>query len=156
MATPFRIRATSSSERLKAGAPAATVLGKEAPDGLEPTGVNDYLEKLLKMIPTEVVGLYLVGSGVIPITKRGVLLGWALFCLLCVIGVRILGTRDGARGLGPQWGAVAIAAVAFVIWVYSIGGPFAAYLGSGYQPFIGSLLVLAWTFVVPIVYRPQS
>ena len=50
---------------------------------------------------------------------------------------------------------VAISSVAFVIWVYSLGGPFAVF--NLYVPYIGSLLVLAWTFFVPTFYKgPQD
>jgi hypothetical protein len=110
-----------------------------------------YLDRLLKMIPGEVVGLYLVGSGFIPDKARAVVVVWAAVCLLGVIVVRIYGTADPKQGKPPQWGAVLISSVAFVIWIYTIGGPFAAYNLA--VPYIGSLLVLAWTFFVPLFYK---
>ena len=38
--------------------------------------MREYFERLMKMIPADVVGLYLVGSGVIPKEKRVVLASW--------------------------------------------------------------------------------
>ena len=105
------------------------------------------------MIPGEAVGLYLVGSGFIPGNQAVVLLIWSIFCFLCVIAIKAYGTADSAHNLPPDWIHVGISAVAFVIWLYTIGGPFAAYHMA--IPYIGSLLVLAWTVAVPIFYKGQ-
>jgi len=110
-----------------------------------------YLTRLMQMVPSEVIGLYLVGSGMIPENKPLVLSIWAVICLVGVIVVRAYGTSDPAKGQKPQWTAVILACVAFVIWVYSLGGPFRAY--GLYEPYVGSLSVLTWTFFVPKFYR---
>lgn len=154
MSAPFRIsvkaaNSTTLAARAAGGSATATATSTT-------NSVNVYLEKLIKMIPAEVVGLYLVGSGVIPAGQGAYLLGWTLFCLIAVVAVRALGTRDVDAKKSPQWAAVAISTVAFLIWIYSIGGAFQIYLGKGYQPFLGSLLVLAWTFVVPLFYNPAE
>ena len=115
--------------------------------------VREYFERLMKMIPADVVGLYLVGSGFIPKDKRVTLVVWTVVCLVGVIAVRIWGTIDSnpEKRLPPQWSVVGISAVAFLLWVYSIGGAFAAY-GIA-QPYLASLLVMAWTFFIPIFYK---
>ncbi|WP_213979234.1 hypothetical protein [Sphingomonas sp. dw_22] len=46
-----------------------------------------------------------------------------------------------------------IAAGAFVVWIYSQGGPFEQF--GLYVPYIGSLAVLLWTFVIPIFYKGE-
>jgi hypothetical protein len=104
----------------------------------------------MKMIPSEVIALYLVGAGVIPQPVRFALLAWSLVCLVAVVLVRSLGSRDPEKGAGPQWSSVAISSMAFVIWLYSLGGVFAAF--GVYVPYFGSLLVLAFTFFVPLIY----
>jgi hypothetical protein len=110
-----------------------------------------YLERLVKMIPVEVVGLYLIGSGIIPEGQRVGLLVWSIVCLIAVVVVRAYGTADPQKSQTPQWSVVLISSGAFVIWIYSLGGPFKLY--ALHVPFIGSLLVLAWTFFVPIFYK---
>ena len=114
-------------------------------------GFKSYLDRLIKMIPAEVVGLYLVGIGLIPEEDVPVSVGWVVVCLIAVVVVRMWGTADPPEGLGPQWRAVAIASGAFLIWVYSMGRPFDD-LGI-HVSYIGSLLVLVWTFFVPIFYQ---
>lgn len=137
MSAPFRIRR-----------PNLTITEESSGSQEE---LNSYLERLMKMIPSEVLSLYLVGSGVIPQTDRIVLVLWSVICLVGVVCIRVYGTADFQRKLPPQWKAVAISAIAFIIWIYSLGGPFAAY--NLHIPYVGSLLVLVWTFFVPIFYK---
>ena len=137
MSAPFRIK------RSDVGV-AEVALGRE-------DEFKSYLERLLLMIPGEVISLYLVGSGLIPEDQPIALVVWAVVCLVGVIVVRIYGTADPQNNKPTDWIHVAISTIAFVIWVYSMGGPFAEY--GLYVPYIGSLLVLAWTFFVPIFYK---
>jgi hypothetical protein len=137
MIGPFRIKRPDEGVRLVAR-------GGEAK-------FDFYLDRLLKMIPGEVIGLYLVGSGFIPQDRPTVLALWAVVCLVGVILLRAYATTDQPNGKPPQWGPVAISAVAFVIWVYTLGGPFAAF--GLFVPYIGSLFVLAWTFFIPVLYK---
>jgi hypothetical protein len=119
---------------------------------------SSYLDRLMKMVPTEVIGLYLVGSGIIPSSDPVVLTLWSLLCLVGVVAMRVWGTTDAAANQATDWMHVAISAVAFIIWLLSLGGgPFATggvFAAAHEQtPYLGSLLVLAWTFFVPIFYK---
>jgi len=136
MAAPFRITPPS---------------GRFVTAGTPPPGdtLKDYLERLIKLIPGEVVGIYLIGVGSIPSELAAVLAVWAAVCFALVVFVRAYGTWE--PNVGPQKTAVIVAAVSFVIWVYTMGGPFAAY---GLQvQYVGSLAVLVWTFIVPYFYK---
>lgn len=113
---------------------------------------RSYLDRLMKMIPSEILTLYLVGSGMIPDSEsRWWLVIWSAVCLVGLIVLRGYGTADRRNGVGPQWASVVLSAVAFVIWVYSLGGPFAAF--NLHKPFLGSLAIMAWTFFVPLWYK---
>jgi len=116
--------------------------------------IRQYLERLLKMIPAEVVGLYTIGSGFIPEKQALGSAIWLLICFVLVIAIRIYGTRDPTQGKPAQPIPVFVSTVAFVIWAYSLGGPFAKY--NLYIPWIGSLGVLFWSFVVPIFVKGSS
>ena len=137
MSAPFRIRRSD--------------VGAEAVSRESGEEFKDYLERLMKMIPAEVVGLYLIGSGIIPEGQRIGLLVWSIVCLIAVVVVRAYGTADPEKNEAPQWSVVLISSGAFVIWLYSLGGPFEPF--RWHVPYIGSLLVLAWTFFVPIFYK---
>lgn len=112
-------------------------------------GLADYIDRLLRLIPSEVVGLYLVGSGVIPDEQAGAHVAWSIFCFFAVIASRYFGTRS-SKDPTPQWPTIVISSISFVVWLYAIGGPFVD-LG-WHVGWIGSLMVLAWTFIVPLVY----
>ena len=115
---------------------------------------QSYLDRLIKMIPAEVIGLYLVGKGIIPADQTIPLLIWILICLIAVVAVRIYGTNDPNAVHHIDWPHVAISAVAFLIWVYTIGGIGGLFVDfSQKYPYVGSLMVLVWTFFVPLFYR---
>jgi hypothetical protein len=112
---------------------------------------DTYLTRLLKLIPSEVIALYLVGRGIIPEGNRLALTIWTGTALLLVVLVRTLGTSRNGKGQNPQWSSVCVSGCSFLIWIYSMGDVFQLY--SVYIPYIGSLLVLTWTFVVPFFLR---
>jgi hypothetical protein len=141
---PFRIRYIPVSDGLAMTGPTT-----EAPPAFQA-----YLDRLMRMIPGEAVALYLIGAGLIPNTDQVMLASWSVVCLLGVITIRIYGTRDPDANLGPQWTSVIVSSLAFIVWLYSLGGPFAA-LGI-HVPYVGSLLVLAWTFFVPFFYKGEA
>jgi len=135
MSAPLRIRP-----------PARKGVGDD--DGLKP-----YLDRLLKLIPAEVLSLYLVGSGLIPKAEIVTSIIWAVFCAIAVGVVKAYGTSDLARKVKPDMMHVMLSMIAFVIWIYSLGGPFEYF--NLYKGYVGSLLILAFTFVVPYLYRGQ-
>jgi len=111
---------------------------------------KEYLERLMKLIPAEVIGLYLTVIGVIP--SRIGIVAWAGFCLIAVLLIRIWGTADTAAHEPPDWKHVFISVVAYLVWIYSIGsGPFATF--NLYVPWVGTVLVSAVTFLAPYIYR---
>jgi hypothetical protein len=105
------------------------------------------------MIPAEAVSLYLVGSAIIPTTASPfVLTAWAIVCLIAVIVVRVVGTKDPTKPASTDWAHVVISCIAFLVWLYTLGGLNAAWHIQP-QPFIGSLLTFAFTFFAPFVYK---
>ena len=135
MRAPLRIRRWAGAARPReAQAP--------APDGLDP--LRGWLERLVKLIPSEIVVVYLAGrghAGAIPDL-------WPVICLALLVVVRVWGTREPPKG--PQWIAVSISAVSFVVWVFAIGGRFA---GVALNPDTAALVGLVWATLVPVVYR---
>lgn len=129
---------------------ASSAKPKQPKPQLRSANLQDYGERLVKLIPSEVVGIYLVGAGVIPAGAKISVTVWAAVCLGLVVLARAYGTREPALNLPPQWKAVLISSVSFVIWVYTIPGPFQSF-GLAI-PYVGSLAILVWTFVVPYFY----
>ena len=100
---------------------------------------------------TEVIAIYLFGIGAIPDGRVGATAAWAATCLVLVVIARGFTTRDAAQRLPPQWPAVIISALSFVIWIFTMPG-----LLQGFglaPPFVGSLIIAVWTFLIPYVYK---
>lgn len=170
MAAPFRIERTdmrqyapveelaemaeemettrSGGEGVKAPSPPRAARASRADANVE---VKSYLDRLLKMIPGEVIALYVLGTGVIPAGDSAVVVVWSFICIFAVISVRAWGTADRSNGETTDWVMVIISTVAFIIWLYNLGGPFAVY--DLYVPYIGTLVALAYTFFIPIFYK---
>lgn len=107
-------------------------------------GLSSWMERLVKLVPSEILAVYLAGrphAGAFP----GI---WPLVCLGLLVVVRVWGTREPPRG--PQWIAVAISAVSFVIFVFATGGPVLSFTLDSH---LAALLVLVWTTLVPVLYR---
>jgi hypothetical protein len=118
------------------------------------TGVDDYLGRLVKYIPAEIVGFYLTAAGVIPLgqdKKPNLLALWVVFGLgfvLVPVYFWFATTRGGKPPLTCQ---IVFATIAYPVWVFAIGGPF-AFL-SWYRSWIGSLFLLFVT-VLFAMYKP--
>lgn len=117
----------------------------------QPTAMQGYMERLVKLIPGEVVGLYLIGNGIIPPASKIATVVWSVICMLLVVLVRSQWTADRANKVPIQWFAVFVSSISFIIWVYNMPGPFNVY--NLVFPSVGSLAVLVWTFVIPYFYK---
>lgn len=113
--------------------------------------VKMYIQSLAKMVPAEAQSLYAIGRSAIPADEKGYTYGWIGFCVVAVILVRGLGTADPKQGQGPDWLHVLISCLAFLIWVYTLGGIFSDFNNA--KPFIGILLTVAFTFAVPYLFQ---
>ncbi len=106
--------------------------------------VDPWLTRLVKLMPAEVVAVYLAGRPLASDRYDG---EWPVVCLALVVIVRAWGTSGRS---GPQWASVALAAVSFVLWVYAMGGRFLTW---NVDVNLASLAVLVWTTLVPVFWR---
>ncbi len=118
-----------------------------------PSTEDTYLERLFKLIPSETIAVYLFIEGVLLSSlsdsdQQTQLVAW-LWGVLAILLVanffylrRIVNVTDPVQHV--------ILALALIVWVFTIGGPF-QYL-SFYQPFMGAVVLGLFTFCVPIFY----
>jgi hypothetical protein len=112
--------------------------------------VDGYFDRLVKYIPADVVGLWLVGVGLINTffgaTKAVIMLVFFLVCL----GITIWWTSDQTKEPGkvPARTQITVAAIAFTIWVIALQGTDIHDAFQWYRPAIGSLLLLVYSTVV--------
>jgi len=125
-----------------------------APPASMPDQVRSYFERVMKMVPLEVVSFYLAGLPFIP--EKHVLghILWAVAGLAGVFVARFFGTRESERGRSTDWVVLVLSMIAFLLWVYNLGGPFKA--AGIYIPAVASISVMVWTFFVPFFYKGQA
>lgn len=132
------IRGAAAATR---GVRAAAVPGTE--DG--------YLDRLLKLLPAETVAAYLFVDGVVKTALKDQpdalrLWLWIVFGIIALGNVlywRKSGVKDTLQFV--------LLTLAFAVWVFTIGGPFAQV--AWYQPFMGSVILGLFTFLVPLIYE---
>lgn len=112
----------------------------------EPTA-DTYQTRLLKLIPSEVVAMYIFLDGVLrsaPANVPAQAIRWLVF------GVLLCGTWFYLERVASvsKKGQLAVSTIAFAVWVFSLGGPFAAY--SWYSYIYGALILPLYTFGVAV------
>jgi len=108
------------------------------------TGDN-YRERLLKLIPSELLGTYMAVNAVLismdPSMMSTVLL-WVVFGICLAVTPLWLWFTQGVRKALQ----LVLTSIAFVIWVMTISGPFTTI--PGYKPFIGTVFLILFSGVI--------
>jgi hypothetical protein len=153
MAGSLRIYRAPPARLVAPGLPTAP--GAQAP---APTAsVDDYVQKVVKLIPSEVVGAYLVGAAMVAEgpARTAEKAWWAAACLVAVIVLRLYLTRSGADPVAPgrrfQWDAVTVSAISFAVWVHAMGDQLPGL--SWLSEHRASQALLLWSIIAPLVVR---
>jgi hypothetical protein len=109
---------------------------------------NRFLTALLKLIPSEVVAVYLFVLGILPerliphLVVAGVLVGLTPLYLRFAMGV-----RSAVQ--------LVVSCISMLIWIYALGqGPVRFLEAPWYEPWYGSVALAIWTLVPPMfLYR---
>lgn len=109
---------------------------------------DDYKDRLLKYIPAEVVAAYLAVQGIVPSiadaeASDAILLIAFLFLLIATPFYlrRVANITKKVQ--------LSISTASFFVWVMSVGGPFTQI--QGYDVAIGAVVLILFTFSVPII-----
>lgn len=115
---------------------------------------DNYASQIVKLIPIEIVGVYL---GISNLIAGQYLVQWIIFFAILVITPfylrRVANISDKAQ--------IIIAAISYIIWALSLGGPFEYLLKDKLPPgftvqALGGVLIMLYTLIVPIFYRPAK
>lgn len=106
---------------------------------------------MLKLIPTEIIAAYMAVHGifqgqVIELGGSDVtrFVGWTVFFVLLVLTPLYLVKIHNVRGRTQ----LVLTTLSFVVWVYTLGGPFQ--MVGWYQPQIASCVLVLWTLAIPL------
>lgn len=113
---------------------------------------DTYFEKLLRYIPADIVAGYVALDGILKEQLYTPLwLGWAVFAALAVLTplyvVYVKTTPPGLTAAKTfHWFA---STLAFGVWVFALGGPFAVTF-EWYRPVYGAVLLIVFTLSLPV------
>ncbi len=104
---------------------------------------NSFLKAVLKLIPSEIVAVYIFLQGVIPPRLYPYL---AVSAALVVITPLYLRFAMGVQAAGQ----LATSTVSTFVWIYAMGGPFRFLPPPWYEPWYGSAVLAFWTLIPPM------
>ncbi|HEX5055641.1 MAG TPA: hypothetical protein VFX02_04000 [Gammaproteobacteria bacterium] len=106
---------------------------------------DSYTDRLLKYVPAEVVALFITLDALVRSSSEiPTFIYWAIF-LFCTAATYLYLWRVAKVRKHCQ---LAISTVAFVVWVFALGGPFTHF--DWYSPIYGGLLLPIFTFAVAL------
>jgi hypothetical protein len=109
---------------------------------------NSFLQVLLKLIPSELIAVFVFVQGVMP------RLFWphlAVAVVLVALTPLYLSRASGVRSR-PQ---LVISTLSLVVWIYAMGaGPFRFIRPPFYEPWYGAVVLAVWTLVPPMFLTP--
>ena len=112
---------------------------------------SSYEDKLLKLIPADIVAAFIALNGFLAseIEKTKWILLAASLLLLLLIPMylnKIYGVYNAAQ--------ILVTMGSFLVWVYSIGGPF-TYFGLQ-NHYLAATILVFWTLLIPLInYEPE-
>lgn len=112
---------------------------------------DTYFDKVVKYIPADIVGAWIAVTGLI-VGAAGVPGGallWIAFAVAIILTAAWTWKQTTVPDQPPAVTQVVISTIAFIVWVFALGGPFAT-LGF-YRPLYGSLLLILYTLLVALI-----
>jgi len=106
---------------------------------------TEYIARLLKLIPSEIVAAYLAIEGIVstqPAIQNKVLT-WVCVFLFILIPFHLWYVFKVRKVL-----QIVVTMISFVVWIFSIGGPFLQY--PWYLQVYGAVVLILWTITVPL------
>ena len=127
---------------------ASQAVKKTMAEGTGETQADDYSTRLLKYIPAEVVAVYVFVEGLIKQssdTSSIQTLLWIVFVATFILTPLYLWRVQKVQ----KWVQLVVSTIAFAVWVFSLGGPFA--MLAWYKAIYGAVLLPLFTFAAGIL-----
>ena len=111
---------------------------------------NSFLQVLLKLIPSEVIAVFIFIQGVMPPS----LLPHLVMAVFLVAITPVYLTR--ASGVSSR-AQLVVSTLSLVVWIYAIGtGPLRFVHPPYYEPWHGAVALAVWTLVPPIFLTQRN
>jgi hypothetical protein len=112
---------------------------------------NSFLQVVLKLIPSEVIAVFVFVQGVMP---RLLVPHLVVAVLLVAITPLYLSRAAGVRARAQ----LVVSTISLVVWIWAMGaGPLRFVPAPWYEPWHGAVALAAWTLVPPMfLSRPAA
>ena len=120
---------------------------------------SDFKDKLIKLIPGEVVAAYMAIDGIIPPpTQSAHSRTMSIVVAVVLLAVIPFYLKKVYSVVNVQ--QIVFTMGSFVVWLYSLGGPFKYFYGADggsiHVPWIGSIILILWTLFIPFFVTPKA
>ncbi|MDB9303341.1 hypothetical protein PN488_02925 [Nodularia spumigena CS-591/12] len=116
-----------------------------------PITVDNYFEKIMKYIPSEIIGGWIAIQGIAKnITTQNTIFLWGILVFLSILTFFYIKNQTSVAGKPPAIKQNLFSVGAFLIWALAIGGePFESlsFYNSGY----GVILMILYTLTIPVI-----
>lgn len=111
---------------------------------------NSFLQVLLKLIPSEVIAVFVFVQGVLPrILTPHLVVTILLVAITPLYLSRAMGVRSRIQ--------ILVSTVSLVVWIYAMGaGPLRFVHAPFYEPWHGAVALAVWTLVPPMFLAGQQ
>ena len=122
---------------------------------------DGFMSNLVGYVPVEFVAAYVAVSGYLaglPMNQREIL-SWAvpgILTLATPFYIRIATTMDmgDKKNVRGPWRQVIASTIAFPVWVFAIGGPFAQM--AWYTESLGAIVLTVVSLLLPMIWRSSA
>lgn len=128
----------------------------------EVNATQPFTNKLVKLVPTEIVGAYMVLAGMLgyayevtratqqmPDPELKAILIQVVFFILLALTPLYLWRISRVSNLAQ----LVVTTISYVVWVYTLGGPFVVW--GIYHSVIGSVVLVLWSVTTPLLVSPS-
>jgi hypothetical protein len=117
--------------------------------------VDSYFTKILKYIPAEIVSGYVAINAIFKsISDVSLVFHWIVVAALTALTGLYIWRLTNEPNKPPAVSQIIISTIAFVVWVFALGGPFAEM--GWYQYYYGAILLVMYTLAVPVLVGKKS
>ena len=119
--------------------------------------LDGYFERIVKYIPADLVGAWLAANAFIASADDDIdenTIKWIVFGVAFVLTPLWMLKRTKVPGKPPARVQALVATVAFAVWVFATGGPFAEY--DWYEALYGGLLLIGFLLVAGLITPPPE
>lgn len=117
---------------------------------------DNYANQIIKLIPADVVGVYIAISKLLETADWTYpTLQWSVFFIILLITPFYLKRTDSQIDKRQ----IMVATLSFIVWTFSIGGPFEKLFQHCYPleadrfKIIASVVIMIYTLIVPLLYK---